>query len=131
MCRTMAHNEIDKEDAAVFSLFGLGAASSVGIADVQLFGYAFSDPMPFVDVGSATVATLVSLLCFGWIWITNDPDIDKLDDVYRYMVLGTAALIVAVPMVTQLHTFITSNDAIALAAVMVQSAGAVAVSYKA
>jgi len=127
----MAHNEIDKEDAAVFALFGLGAASSVGIADVQLFGYAFSDPMPYLDIGTATVATLVSLLCFAWIWITNDPDMDKLDDTYTYLVMGTVALIVAVPLVTQLHSFITANDAIALAAVMVQSAGAVAVSYKA
>lgn len=127
----MATNEIDTEDAAVFAIFGLGAAASVGIADVQLFGYAFSDPMPFLEVGSATIATLVSLLCFGWIWVTNEPDLDKLDDNYRYAVFGTLALIVAVPLVPQLMQFVTSSDVVALAAVMVQSAGAVVVSFKA
>jgi len=127
----MATNEIDTEDAAVFAIFGLGAAASVGIADVQLFGFAFSDPMPFLEIGSATVATLVSLICFGWIWITNEPDLDTLDDNYTYMVLGTVALIVAVPLIPSLHDFVTSSDVTALAAVLVQSAGSVIVSFKA
>lgn len=127
----MATNEIDKEDMAVFSIFGLAAAAGVGIADVELFGYAFSDPMPFLELGGATVATLISLACFAWIWMTNDPDLDKLDDNYTYAVMGTVALIVAVPLVPSIHDLFTTNDALALGAVMLQSAGAVIVSYKA
>ena len=127
----MAKHEIDTEDAAVFALFGLSAAASVGIADVQLFSYAFTDVVYNLGGRAITLATLLSAATFGFIYATNEPDLDKLDDEYKYAVIGTAALIVGIPMVPEVYNFVTSNDAIALGAMVVQSAGVVIVSFEA
>lgn len=127
----MATNEIDTEDAAVFALFGLAAAATVGIADVTLFGYAFSDPMPYLNMENLSIATGISLAAFAWVWYTNEPDLDRMDDNYTYAVMGTLALIVAIPLVPQIADLVMANDALALGAVAIQSAGVVIVSYEA
>jgi len=125
----MTRYEIDTEDAAVFAIFGLAAAATVGIANVELFGYAFTDALTDMGGTSIPVATAVSAASFGWIWFTNEPDLDKMEDNYKYATIGTAALIVAIPFVDPVQSFVTSNDVIALGAVLVQSGGAVAVSF--
>jgi len=125
----MAKYEIDTEDAMVFALFGLAAASTVGIANVELFSYAFTDVIADVGSHGVTLATAVSAGSFGWVYYTNDPDLDKLDDEYKYAVIGTAALIVGIPLVPELHNIITQSDVFALVALGIQSAGVVAVSY--
>jgi hypothetical protein len=125
----MTRYEIDNEDAAVFAVFGLAAAATVGIANVELFGYAFTDALTHMGGTAIPVATAVSAAAFGWIWVTNEPNLDNIEDNYRYATIGTVTLIVAIPFIDPLNAFVTSNDVIALAAVLVQSFGAVAVSF--
>jgi len=125
----MTRYEIDTEDAAVFAIFGLATAATVGIANVELFGYAFTDALTHMGGTAIPVATGVSAATFGWIYYTNEPDLDKMEDNYKYAILGTVGLIVGIPFIDPVNTFVTSNDVIALAAVLTQSAGAVATSF--
>lgn len=130
----MAQHKVDSEDALVFALFGLAAAATVGIADVTILGYSFSDTLFNLAGTAITIASTVSIAAFGWVVYTNQvgmEDIQKLDQEYYIAVIVTAVLIVGIPFVPSLHDFVTSSDYVALGAIAVESAGLVAVSYMA
>lgn len=130
----MAQYEIDTEDALVFALFGLAAGAGVGIANVELFGYSFTDVITTISGIDLTVATIVSVAALGFVVFTNEIGIDEiknLEDWYYYVVIGTFVLVVGIPVVPQVHDFVTSNDLYALGAMLVQSAGVVVISYEA
>lgn len=130
----MAQYEIDTEDAAVFVLFGLAAGASVGIANVQLFGYTFQDVITTISGIDLTLATIVSVAALAWVVATNEigmDDIRDLEEWYYYAVIGMFALVIGIPLVPQVHDFVTSNDLFALGAMLVQSAGIIVVSYEA
>jgi hypothetical protein len=71
----------------------------------------------------------ISVGILGWVYATNDVDVGSLNDTYTAVVIGTVALVVGVPTVDSLTSFVTSSDTIALGAVAVQSAGYAAMSY--
>lgn len=129
----MATGEIDTEDAAVAAVFGLAAASQVGIADVSLFGYSMTDVLTQVSGQDVTVAMLISLGALGWVWVTNEPDLDKIErqygSEYLYASYATVALPVAVEVIPSVSDLIQSNDIFALASVAIMAIGFTALSY--
>ncbi len=126
----MATGEFDKEDVALAGIFVLAAASTVGIADVTLFDTSFSEGVG-VGVGEFTLGTLLSAGIFAFGYLTNDNDVQSLDDTYRYTVYGTLALILAPAFITPLYDIVTQNDLFRVLAVTIQSLGYAAVSYMA
>lgn len=130
----MTTGEIDKEDAALAALFGLAAATSVGIADVSLFSHSFSDTLFTLGDQAVTFATVVSAVVLGFVYVTNEPDLDRIramdnGDWYWYAVIATVLVIVAVPFVPSVQDAVRSNDLLALAVLAVESTGYVAISY--
>lgn len=119
----------DKEDIGLATIFALSAASTVGIADVTAFGWALTDVVYTTSGVELTLGTILAAAAFAGAYVTNDVALDRLQDEYRYAALGTAAMIVAIPLVPELHNMVTSNDYLAVGAVAVQSAGYAAVSY--
>ena len=72
-------------------------AVAVGIASVQLFDMAFSDTVFSLSGSEVTVETVVSLLVFGYIYVTNDNDISSMDDFYTAALVRTVGLTLAIP----------------------------------
>lgn len=126
----MTKGEFDKEDVALAGIFVLAAASTVGIARVELFNTAFSDVI-VSSLGGLTLGTLLSGGILVFAYLTNDNDINNLDDTYKYTVALTAALIVGIAVSPGMEDFVTQNDLFKLTAVIVQSLGYAAVSYMA
>ena len=121
--------EVDTEDAFLSSIFALSAGAAVGIADVSMFGFSLADTGFTMGGTTISIGAMLAAGALAAAYLTNEPNLDTLEDEYRYAVFGTVALVVAIPLVPSLNQFVTSNDFIALAAVSVQSAGFMAVSY--
>lgn len=126
----MAQGEFDKEDLGLASIYVLAAASVVGIAAVELFGTTFSDTVLNVFNG-VSLGTALSAGIFGYAYLTNDNDVQGLDDSYKYTVYATALLILSPALLPSVQDFVTQNDLFRVATVIVQSLGYAAVSYMA
>lgn len=122
-------NQVDSEDAILAPLFTLAAAASVGIADVTAFGASIQDTAFSLGGQAITIAAVVAPLVLAIAFITNDPDLSKLDDEYYYAAAATGVLVIALPLVPAAQDFATSNDFVALLAVTIQTAGFMAISY--
>lgn len=119
----------DRIDSALASAFTIAAAATVGIADVELFNTGISDTAFSIGGQAIPFASAIALGVLGIAWYTNDSDLESLDDTYTYAVIGTFALVIFIPLVPSLNNAIVSSDWLALAAVIMQSAGYAGVSY--
>ena len=126
----MAKGEFDKEDVALAGVFVLAAASTVGIAQVELFSTAFSDQV-VSSFGGLTLGSLLSGAILAFAYVTNDNDLSNLDDSYTYTVYLTLGLVIGIAFVPSVESFVTQNDLFRVAALFVQSLGYAAISYMA
>jgi hypothetical protein len=123
---------LDAEDALLAPIFSIATAASVNIANVSLFGASLQDTAFMLGAEAIPVGTVVAALAFVTAYVTNDgADLGRLDDEYRYAVMATAGMIVAIPVIPSVLDFITSSDFMSLAVVAIQSAGFAAVSWMA
>jgi len=121
--------KVDSEDAILAPLFALAAGSAVGIANVSMFDRTLQDTALTLGGTDIAIGSFIAVAVLVVAWITNDADLSNLDDEYYYATIATAVLVVGVPFVPAISDFVTSNDFLALAAVIVQSAGFMAISY--
>jgi hypothetical protein len=122
-------NQVDSEDAILAPLFTLAAAASVGIADVTLFSASIQDTAFSLGGTAISIAAVVAPLVLAVAFVTNDPDLSRLDDEYYYAAIATAGLVVAMPLIPAAQDFATGNDFVALIVVTVETAGFMAISY--
>ena len=130
----MVQNQVDLEDAAVFGLFGLAAATTLGLASVNVWGYGSGDSIWSVADTSLTLASLVSVAALAWVVITNQVGMDDIQDLeteYYVAVIVTFVVVLGVPFIPASGEFVTSSDTNAVVVLLVESAGVVAISYMA
>ncbi|PSQ42507.1 hypothetical protein BRD17_08375 [Halobacteriales archaeon SW_7_68_16] len=125
----MTKGEFDKFDLFWSFAYLMAGAVVVDIASVELFGVALSDTA-FSLVGTAfSLASVTSAVIFALVYLTNDGSVRTMSDEYQAAVVATAVLIVGIPTIPQLESFVTSADLWALSTVLTQAAGLAAVSY--
>ena len=123
------YGEIDFEDAILSPLFVIAAAVSTGLATVTIFDTSLGGTMFSAGGQEIGYASVISVAVLGAAWVTNQPDLDNMDDMESYAVIGTAIAVVGVPLIPALHSFVTGNDLVSLIVMCVQAAGFYAVSY--
>lgn len=128
----MATTNADWYDFVLAAVYTLSAAVTVGIASVQLFDVAWSDPVfNVLDGTQITVATAFSLGALGLTWVTNENDrsVRDLEDVYMYALIGTIVATLLIPLVPAVESFVTSSDFVRSAVVGMMAVGYAAVAY--
>jgi len=125
--------EINKEDAALATAYVLAASASVGIANVTLFQHSLTDVVFSAGGQGITWALLITAAVLGYVYWEHEPDLDRIrsqwGEYYYYAIIGTAVLVLGIAFVPTVHDFVTSSDVFALAAVVVEGAGYVAMAY--
>jgi FtsH-binding integral membrane protein len=125
----VAYNTFDWYDMVMAGFFTLATAVTVGIASVTLFNTAFSDALFSLGDSEITVATALSLAILGFVYVTNDNDIDSMDDFYTAALVGTIGLTLAIPLFPPVEDLVTTNDLMRSLTIAVMAIGYGAASY--
>jgi hypothetical protein len=125
----MAKGEVDPVDLVAFWPFMLAGLVSLGLVGApSALGVSLADALISGAGSEITLATLVSLLSFSAAVVTNDWTRGPWGAVNLYLVVATALLILAPPLIP-LFGEILANDLLAFVSFAIQSAGYSAVSY--
>lgn len=112
--------KFDWYQMAFFGAFALAVAVTAGIATVTWFNVSFSDSLFSLGGSSIDIATAIGVAALVGVWLTNDTDLDDLDDMSKYVLLGAVGLLVAVPFIPQVGDVVTSSDAAASAFIVLE-----------
>ncbi|WIV66558.1 hypothetical protein [Natrialbaceae archaeon AArc-T1-2] len=123
------YGRIDTEDAILAPAFLIGSLVMSGIATIEVFGFNLADTAYSAAGLDPSWAFIISVLALAGAWVTNEPDLSKMDDEYTYIVAGMSGILVANEFWAYAHDLITTSDAIGLVVVVIMAAGFYVVSY--
>jgi hypothetical protein len=112
----------DVIDASAGALFTFGTASSLGIADVSVANFAFTDVITSISGYDLTVATVISVLTLATAWFVNDVSYSQLGGEEKTVVALTIAL-VAVGVVGSLESLVGGSLIVSLAILGIMGGG--------
>jgi len=123
------YGRIDTEDAIAAPAFLVGSMVSTGIATINLFGHDLGGEAFAVGGTSLTFAFIVSVGALAFAWLSNEPELEKMDDPETYVTVATVLLLLGSEFIGAVNDIVTSSDAVGVVALVVMAAGYYAISY--
>jgi len=127
----MATTNPDWYDFVLAAFYTLSAAVTVGIASVRLFDVQWTDAVLSLGGSEIQVATAFALGSLGITWVTNEHStrVTDLDDLYKFALIGTVGLTLAIPLIPAVEDVVTSSDFLRAGVVVIMAIGYGAVAY--
>ena len=121
--------EFDREDSVLSLGFVLAMLAQVEIATIELFGYSAVENLADVAGLTVTPALLASFVILAVVFVTNDPNLSKLDQEYYAAAIATPVVILLVAWVPDLQDLATSEPLLGLGITALTGTGYAAISY--
>jgi len=133
----MAKMQFDPVDAGLTLALTVSGFIMVGIASFSLFNVDFGATALTLAGTEISTAYLISVVAIVGTVVTNDntelsslrDDVDKLDDYYKYLVIGTAVVFVAWLFISDVSSFFKSGDLWGLISVAGATTAQMAIGY--
>jgi hypothetical protein len=123
--------EWQEEDVLLGPIFTLAAASSIGLADVQLLGIKFSEVATSYGGVDLTYAAIIAVLTLALGWLINTASTDDMSNEEKVFLGGAVGLIglgIVAPGIVD--EYVSSNVVVSLAALGIETGGFWAVAYQ-
>ena len=109
-------------DGTLAALFTAAAAVSLEIASVVLFDTDMSEIL-VSDPVTVTLASAVSVVALGTVWLINQPNVDRLDIEERLAVVATVAIILVGIFYPSVLDPVYNDNVLGIIALAIESGG--------